>query len=188
MALRGPVDDQRIETSTVDARNAPARPEIFRLTEVCAGNRRVAAARGEYRPSGPRTTRAARRFVLSREMSTAPRSPVVGPPGGLRNSGVESPQQKGGTPHANALAGPTGRRDRRAVGAPRRRDRAPPRSHPRVRHPRGLEHRIPLLRRLAELAGGARRWRSAGDRKSTRLNSSHLVISYAVFCLKKKKI
>src|SRR2546426_3685997 len=28
---------------------------------------------------------------------------------------------------------------------------------------------------------------SAGDRKSTRLNSSHLVISYAVFCLKKKK-
>src|SRR5256885_13049750 len=28
----------------------------------------------------------------------------------------------------------------------------------------------------------------ARDRKSTRLNSSHLVISYAVFCLKKKKI
>src|SRR5256885_2637374 len=28
---------------------------------------------------------------------------------------------------------------------------------------------------------------SYGDRKSTRLNSSHLVISYAVFCLKKKK-
>src|SRR2546426_1642023 len=31
-------------------------------------------------------------------------------------------------------------------------------------------------------------WRSSmSDRKSTRLNSSHLVISYAVFCLKKKK-
>src|SRR5256885_6463396 len=29
--------------------------------------------------------------------------------------------------------------------------------------------------------------RHPGDRKSTRLNSSHLVISYAVFCLKKKK-
>src|SRR5439155_13571682 len=28
---------------------------------------------------------------------------------------------------------------------------------------------------------------SAGDRKSTRLNSSHVAISYAVFCLKKKK-
>src|SRR5256885_12227376 len=29
--------------------------------------------------------------------------------------------------------------------------------------------------------------RPTEDRKSTRLNSSHLVISYAVFCLKKKK-
>src|SRR5256885_7407520 len=29
---------------------------------------------------------------------------------------------------------------------------------------------------------------SLGDRKSTRLNSSHLVISYAVFCLKKKTV
>src|SRR5256885_9658319 len=29
--------------------------------------------------------------------------------------------------------------------------------------------------------------RADEDRKSTRLNSSHLVISYAVFCLKKKK-
>src|SRR5690242_21280352 len=28
---------------------------------------------------------------------------------------------------------------------------------------------------------------STGDRKSTRLNSSHMSISYAVFCLKKKK-
>src|SRR5205807_10122902 len=34
-------------------------------------------------------------------------------------------------------------------------------------------------------SGGAR-WNYL-DRKSTRLNSSHLVISYAVFCLKKKK-
>src|SRR5256885_6541744 len=30
------------------------------------------------------------------------------------------------------------------------------------------------------------RWCRGSDRKSTRLNSSHLVISYAVFCLKKK--
>src|SRR5258708_20868649 len=34
-----------------------------------------------------------------------------------------------------------------------------------------------------ENAGG----RQNGDRKSTRLNSSHQIISYAVFCLKKKK-
>src|SRR5438445_11868141 len=41
-------------------------------------------------------------------------------------------------------------------------------------------------------AGGAaerlKRLASVGDRKSTRLNSSHANISYAVFCLKKKKI
>src|SRR5256885_4902791 len=35
--------------------------------------------------------------------------------------------------------------------------------------------------------GQKRRERPCPDRKSTRLNSSHLVISYAVFCLKKKK-
>src|SRR5690625_5421353 len=29
-------------------------------------------------------------------------------------------------------------------------------------------------------------WRMGKDRKSTRLNSSHVAISYAVFCLKKK--
>src|SRR5436190_10329643 len=34
---------------------------------------------------------------------------------------------------------------------------------------------------------GARVRGPPGDRKSTRLNSSHTVISYAVFCLKKKK-
>src|SRR2546421_5555384 len=31
------------------------------------------------------------------------------------------------------------------------------------------------------------RWKLSADRKSTRLNSSHDQISYAVFCLKKKK-
>src|SRR2546426_12503782 len=36
-------------------------------------------------------------------------------------------------------------------------------------------------------ASALSRRRARGDRKSTRLNSSHLVISYAVFCLKKKK-
>src|SRR5260221_8468784 len=41
----------------------------------------------------------------------------------------------------------------------------------------------PLLRRH----GRARRRLRLRDRKSTRLNSSHTVISYAVFCLKKKK-
>src|SRR5256885_11673556 len=36
-------------------------------------------------------------------------------------------------------------------------------------------------------SGTARSEPPGTDRKSTRLNSSHLVISYAVFCLKKKK-
>src|SRR2546426_3058407 len=46
---------------------------------------------------------------------------------------------------------------------------------------------------IAEISGGVYvlPWISTDarplDRKSTRLNSSHLVISYAVFCLKKKK-
>src|SRR5690606_41678503 len=38
----------------------------------------------------------------------------------------------------------------------------------------------------SELSPGDRRGKT--DRKSTRLNSSHVKISYAVFCLKKKKI
>src|SRR5690606_39364032 len=42
--------------------------------------------------------------------------------------------------------------------------------------------------RLLHLARGQERGSaSARDRKSTRLNSSHVKISYAVFCLKKKK-
>src|SRR5258708_24646035 len=44
------------------------------------------------------------------------------------------------------------------------------------------------LRVSAAVWAGPRRYRSKPDRKSTRLNSSHQIISYAVFCLKKKKI
>src|SRR2546426_6224240 len=40
---------------------------------------------------------------------------------------------------------------------------------------------------LVTVASVTAELRPAQDRKSTRLNSSHLVISYAVFCLKKKK-
>src|SRR5439155_24525533 len=40
--------------------------------------------------------------------------------------------------------------------------------------------------RRADRPRGALAGRSARDRKSTRLNSSHVAISYAVFCLKKK--
>src|SRR3989454_4635571 len=44
-----------------------------------------------------------------------------------------------------------------------------------------VEARTPLARWISRGAA------TPPDRKSTRLNSSHLVISYAVFCLKKKK-
>src|SRR3989442_8895408 len=49
-----------------------------------------------------------------------------------------------------------------------------------ARAARGFGRRGPLPGGLGYRAGGA-------DRKSTRLNSSHVRISYAVFCLKKKK-
>src|SRR5207253_9798146 len=80
-------------------------------------------------------------------------------------------RQKGG----KRLPG-TGRREEQ--GAPPRKDRRPSeRLRPGGTGKGGLE---PVPYRRLECAG----W---GDRKSTRLNSSHVAISYAVFCLKKKK-
>src|SRR2546426_5830388 len=75
------------------------------------------------------------------------------------------------------------------------------RSHARRRRrSRWREGNFPLAIVLWQTRGGQRatlRWLERSlrsgrgsqntDRKSTRLNSSHLVISYAVFCLKKKK-
>src|SRR5258705_397148 len=71
------------------------------------------------------------------------------------------------------------------VGQPGRR-----RAHVYIRHT-GTRH--PSDRRSHEDAGRptsrlpSRPRQGPRDRKSTRLNSSHLGISYAVFCLKKKK-
>src|SRR5438045_6979941 len=53
------------------------------------------------------------------------------------------------------------------------------RGHPKVVGRSGAARDEETARRLWQL--------SEEDRKSTRLNSSHLGISYAVFCLKKKK-
>src|SRR2546427_6893754 len=50
-----------------------------------------------------------------------------------------------------------------------------------LQHPLSDDEAAEVLRR------GIKRRREAADRKSTRLNSSHSQISYAVFCLKKKK-
>jgi hypothetical protein len=92
-------------------------------------------------------------------------SPFCMLPRRSRNRGVESPKgDHHGHPLARHLrpfrarrrAGPARGRDRRAVGARRGRHCAPPGPDPRVRRARGLEHRLPLLRRLAELARGPR--------------------------------
>src|SRR2546426_7607597 len=57
---------------------------------------------------------------------------------------------------------------------------------PTTRVPRRLSQVAPQI--SASASSQPSRGPSPGrDRKSTRLNSSHLVISYAVFCLKKKK-
>src|SRR5258708_23916243 len=54
-----------------------------------------------------------------------------------------------------------------------------------------VEYRMPRLPLIAftvaALAACSGAPKGSGDRKSTRLNSSHQIISYAVFCLKKKK-
>src|SRR5262245_58414169 len=54
----------------------------------------------------------------------------------------------------------------------------------RVRDRHGPDRGVRLHREFQRLPRDA----DVADRKSTRLNSSHLGISYAVFCLKKKKI
>src|SRR2546422_6058660 len=51
----------------------------------------------------------------------------------------------------------------------------------------GALARHPQSRAVLKAAVPGEKGRRPGDRKSTRLNSSHGYISYAVFCLKKKK-
>src|SRR5438132_12275867 len=60
------------------------------------------------------------------------------------------------------------------------------RSHPRTHVSRPCDKSAMLLPHRAARAPQPTRLSTPPDRKSTRLNSSHTVISYAVFCLKKK--
>src|SRR2546430_12976258 len=70
------------------------------------------------------------------------------------------------------------RADEVRVGTYQREVRGRPRLGPSRRPP------PPLC--SGDLASSTLTWRPSRDRKSTRLNSSHSQISYAVFCLKKK--
>src|SRR3712207_7912236 len=81
-------------------------------------------------------------------------------------------------------------RSRRAEAHPRGARRAAPGTGAAGRGQPVAGRRAPLLRRGGRMPHGlplpADATHVHGDRKSTRLNSSHANISYAVFCLKKK--
>src|SRR2546426_5990038 len=66
--------------------------------------------------------------------------------------------------------------------------RRDPGAHPARAHDQQRRGTVGVRALVQERSVGHRQCDGAReDRKSTRLNSSHLVISYAVFCLKKKK-
>src|SRR3989475_2892423 len=109
----------------------------------------------------------------------APR--VASPGGASRDRDLDEPRRRPALPAGACFdlpqIGPTGIEADR-VGQRRERVRE-----------LGLEqHPAAAVEQRDPIAVGARDGRpSEGDRKSTRLNSSHSQISYAVFCLKKKK-
>src|SRR5690349_22796800 len=70
---------------------------------------------------------------------------------------------------------------RRPLG---RRPRVPHPLTPKIECELGARHAG--VSRTSLTLGGDQAWASSSDRKITRLNSSHVEISYAVFCLKKK--
>src|SRR6266446_7353288 len=116
---------------------------------------------------------------------------------GASGGALAAGRRGGGASRARRTGGPEIRPARRAVGAGektrhcRRGDRRPCElrcAGACLRRQRAT-HGVPRPSRLsARRCGPARAGRKRRrDRKSTRLNSSHLVISYAVFCLKKKK-
>src|SRR5689334_24158818 len=83
--------------------------------------------------------------------------------------------------------------DQERIACDTARSRRSARFHPRRRSKgrRARDNTVSTLRENADYASGDQNAppppRRRSDRKSTRLNSSHSSISYAVFCLKKKK-
>src|SRR3989475_6944311 len=90
----------------------------------------------------------------------------------------QGPAERGRAEQGDGARAPRGRANPRGIAARRRRaerDRIP-----------GGRRDLHAVRRLDPFPPDPRRILGRGDRKSTRLNSSHSQISYAVFCLKKK--
>src|SRR2546426_954197 len=85
-------------------------------------------------------------------------------------------------PYTTLFRSPERRCDRRCASASARLEISNPAAH-RQSHNRCEKYCV--LQSSSRRSNGRV---AQSDRKSTRLNSSHLVISYAVFCLKKKKI
>src|SRR5690606_40598183 len=87
------------------------------------------------------------------------------------------------TRRSSDLGHPPVRRQRSptlAPGCPPRRHNPPAQASPHTHPPHAISSAPPSL-------GTRAQFRTHQDRKSTRLNSSHVKISYAVFRLKKKK-
>src|SRR6266540_3993438 len=136
-----------------------------------AGSRRRRAAALPWVGDGVPGTAAARR---RRQQPAAPRLPRRGHRAAGRRRRARRLGDQGPDHPCRARGGAT---------APRRRaDRL---RLPGALGPQGRRRRLqgPATGQARGSAGAAGR----RDRKSTRLNSSHITISYAVFCLKKKK-
>src|SRR5215204_3187475 len=152
-----------------------------------------AAAHRSRRGRGPRGRAGRRRRRLSRQALLV--RGAVGSPARARaarrsraTGGAGGGQPSARSRDAARLARPGGDRAvlqgvraARGVPAPSGRGAEPPRPA-RARLGHRLREPLERGRRLRALPA-----REGRDRKSTRLNSSHTVISYAVFCLKKKK-
>src|SRR2546426_8791302 len=150
--------------------------------------------RDARRPRGIRRTRARGAVARSRALERADlhRERAVSRFSHLSGNDL---QQGAAVLRAAALRG--GRRDDAAHAArvlrsleaeARRRGRVPPRGRGGVAPGSEMAVRRVAPRDAAlRLPAASGRAAPARDRKSTRLNSSHLVISYAVFCLEKKK-
>src|SRR5207253_4572140 len=120
-------------------------------------------------------------------------------PQGIDRDGAPHPPRVAALSAVSRAPPALGRRSRppsATLQLPEREGRSATQPEPEARlaEPTLQPHAIPVGAPQVDIGIGAQRIAVAleiepgqGDRKSTRLNSSHVAISYAVFCLKKKK-